>query len=446
MGGGSQIEQFMPHGMCYLWNVRLLALHVISDAVIALAYFSIPIILLFFVRKRRDVPFPGVFAMFGVFIIACGMTHVLEIWTIWHPTYWLSGYVKALTACASLATAVVLVRIIPRALAMKGRADLSQQLAELNATLEQQVLVRTAKLYESERFFQAVADNIPSWVAYWDADSRLRFANAASLSWFGRTPESLLGLHVSEVLSPDVLAFDEPHIRAALAGQPQKFERKIVRPDGSNGFTLAHCIPDREGDVVRGFYMLVSDVTDFKETENELKHLAATDSLTGLSNRRAFDDILEREWRHARRTGIPLAMIMVDLDHFKEYNDYYGHPAGDECLKVIAGLLRSHTRRPADFVARIGGEEFVVLLPETGAEDAVHVADLLCDVVRAARIAHHRAPQSGFVTASFGVAAMVPDRDDAAATLTAIADEALYEAKRLGRDRVVCARPLPSLL
>jgi len=148
MGGSGQIGQFMPHGICYLWNGRLLALHVISDAVIALAYFSIPIILLFFVRKRSDLPFPGVFAMFGLFIVACGLTHVLEIWTIWHPAYWLSGSVKALTACVSFATAVLLMRVVPQALAIGGRADYYRQLAELNATLEQQVLVRTTKLLE----------------------------------------------------------------------------------------------------------------------------------------------------------------------------------------------------------------------------------------------------------------------------------------------------------
>jgi diguanylate cyclase (GGDEF)-like protein/PAS domain S-box-containing protein len=399
---------------------------------------------LFFVRKRRDLPFPIVFAMFGLFIVACGMTHVLEIWTIWHPSYWLSGFVKAFTACVSLATAVLLARIIPRVLTMKGRADLYQQLAQLNATLEEQVLVRTAKLRESERFLHAVADNIPSWVAYWDADSRCRFANAASLSWFGRAPENLLDLHISEVLPPDALALDEPHIVAVLAGEPQRFERKMVRPDGSNRFILAQYIPDL-GDGVRGFYMLVSDVTDFKETENELKRLAATDSLTGLPNRRAFDDMLAREWRRAGRTGLPLAMIMVDLDHFKDYNDFYGHPAGDECLKTVAGLLRSNARRPMDFVARIGGEEFVLLLPDTGADGACHVAELLCNAVRDARINHQKSPLSSFVTASFGVTAVVPDRGAAAATLMAAADEALYEAKNAGRDRAVCKQPSPTL-
>jgi len=173
-----------------------------------------------------------------------------------------------------------------------------------------------------------------------------------------------------------------------------------------------------------------------KAQEIELKRLAATDPLTGLSNRRAFDDILEREWRQARRSGAPLATIMVDLDHFKYYNDCYGHLAGDECLKAVAGLLRSNARRPIDFVARYGGEEFIVLLPDTDAGGAYHVAERLRKALGTAKIPHERSPLSNFVTASFGVAALIPDRIATAATLVAAADEALYEAKNTGRNRV----------
>jgi len=178
-----------------------------------------------------------------------------------------------------------------------------------------------------------------------------------------------------------------------------------------------------------------------KAQERELQRLAATDQLTGLSNRRAFDDLLDREWRNARRTGTPLATIMVDVDHFKNYNDRYGHPAGDECLKSIAALLRANTSRPADCVARYGGEEFVVLLPGTDAEGALHVAELLCNAVRFARIEHQSSPSNSFVTASFGVAAVVPDGIAPATTLVEAADEALYDAKHTGRNRVAIGRP-----
>jgi diguanylate cyclase (GGDEF)-like protein len=181
-----------------------------------------------------------------------------------------------------------------------------------------------------------------------------------------------------------------------------------------------------------------------KAQENELKRLATTDQLTGLSNRRAFDDILEREWRSARRTGSPLGIIMVDVDHFKDYNDSYGHPAGDECLKAVAGLLRTATSRPTDSVARYGGEEFAVLLPETSADGACHVAERLCDALRTAEIGQPRSPSNLGVTASFGVAALVPDGVAAASTLVAAADEALYEAKDTGRNRVVCKQYSPT--
>src|SRR5258708_3509392 len=108
---------FMPHGHCYLWRPGVLWLHIASDALIALSYFSIPFTLLYFVRKRRDLEFHWMFVCFAVFIIACGTTHLMEIWNIWHAQYWLSGGIKALTALASMPTAVLLIRLVPQALA-----------------------------------------------------------------------------------------------------------------------------------------------------------------------------------------------------------------------------------------------------------------------------------------------------------------------------------------
>src|SRR5579871_1315452 len=107
---------FMPHGHCYLWNPRLIWLHVVSDALIALSYISIPFTLFHFVRRRTDMPFHWMFLCFGAFIVACGATHAMEIWTLWTPAYWIAGAVKAITAAASVPTAVLLVRLVPRAL------------------------------------------------------------------------------------------------------------------------------------------------------------------------------------------------------------------------------------------------------------------------------------------------------------------------------------------
>lgn len=129
-------DGFMPHGHCYLWKPELVWLHVVSDALIALSYVSIPFTLVYFVRKRRDIPFHWMFLCFGMFIIACGTTHMMEIWTLWTPTYWLSGMVKATTAAASVPTAILLVKLLPQALAIPTPTQLSKANEDLRAAHE----------------------------------------------------------------------------------------------------------------------------------------------------------------------------------------------------------------------------------------------------------------------------------------------------------------------
>jgi signal transduction histidine kinase len=149
---------FMPHGYCYMWNPGLVWLHVVSDALIALAYFSIPFTLIYFIRKRKDVPFNWIFACFGMFILACGTTHAMEIWTLWHATYWISGAVKVVTALASLPTAVLLIQLVPHAVALPSPEALRLEIAERTRAqkaldnakneLERRVQDRTAELQE----------------------------------------------------------------------------------------------------------------------------------------------------------------------------------------------------------------------------------------------------------------------------------------------------------
>ena len=141
------LSQFLPHGVCFLWDESLLLLHVVSDSVIALAYYSIPIALIFFVRRRKDLAFSWIFVLFAVFIVACGTTHLLGIWTIWHPAYWLDGTVKALTATVSLVTAILLWPLIPKALALPSPAQLRSAYQKLE---EQNRLVEHASRMKSE--------------------------------------------------------------------------------------------------------------------------------------------------------------------------------------------------------------------------------------------------------------------------------------------------------
>jgi diguanylate cyclase (GGDEF)-like protein len=172
-----------------------------------------------------------------------------------------------------------------------------------------------------------------------------------------------------------------------------------------------------------------------KRQADLLRSLAFNDGLTGVANRRWFDERLQLEWLRCRRNRQPLALILIDLDHFKAYNDHYGHQAGDDCLRAVAQAMRARLGRPGDLLARYGGEEFVCLLPETALEGARRKADDLGQVVEALQIAHAYATTASHVTISRGVAAMVPSVDQSPAELVQRADEMLYAAKRSGRNR-----------
>lgn len=188
------------------------------------------------------------------------------------------------------------------------------------------------------------------------------------------------------------------------------------------------------------------------EMTSELRRLTLTDALTGVANRRRFDEGLAREWRRCRRERVPLSLMLVDVDHFKLYNDHYGHPAGDECLNRVAKLLVSACQRPADLVARYGGEEFAVVMPATDRQGARHVAGLVTSAMASARLEHLRSPTSAHVTASLGLACLDPaspawmhwagpatgnDTLDDAQILVRTADQALYAAKAAGRAQAV---------
>jgi diguanylate cyclase (GGDEF)-like protein len=179
-----------------------------------------------------------------------------------------------------------------------------------------------------------------------------------------------------------------------------------------------------------------------EEANAQLKRLSFLDALTSIPNRRAFEERFQLEWRRAQRHTSPIAILMIDIDHFKEYNDHYGHQQGDECLTQLAQRLRNSVSRPADFVARYGGEEFAIILPDTDLEGATAVAENLRRRVAGLRIPHAASPVRGVVTISVGVAWVIPD--PASPVPVAAADHALYRAKELGRDRVEVAGQTPA--
>ncbi len=177
------------------------------------------------------------------------------------------------------------------------------------------------------------------------------------------------------------------------------------------------------------------------EVSNEaLQRLSCLDGLTGIANRRRFDEFFGNEWMRAVRRETPLAVILVDIDYFKTYNDNYGHQRGDETLTQVATSLSTVLNRPADLVARYGGEEFVVVLPETTVTGAKLIAESLRQAVEKLDIAHEFTSGDARVTVSLGVAGTRPTAERASSRLIEVADQALYEAKRQGRNRVVVAQ------
>ncbi len=180
---------------------------------------------------------------------------------------------------------------------------------------------------------------------------------------------------------------------------------------------------------------LLEEVRQANET---LRRVSAIDGLTGLANRRSFDEFLDKEWRRAVRDQRPISAIMLDIDHFKAYNDTYGHQAGDDCLKKTAAVINTALRRPSDFAARYGGEEFVVILPDTDGQGAAEVAEHMRREVAAMRVPHTHSA-SGVVTVSAGATSLIPRDGMASSDLIGLVDRALYAAKQGGRNRVTSA-------
>lgn len=171
----------------------------------------------------------------------------------------------------------------------------------------------------------------------------------------------------------------------------------------------------------------------------ELKMMTLVDPLTAVGNRRHFDAALDAEWRRCQRAGLPIAVLMIDVDRFKAYNDLYGHQRGDFCLRAIAGTLQACLQRASDCLARYGGEEFAVALPDAGTAGALSIAAAMLHAVRALELPHAGA-DNAFVSVSVGVAALLPTADASPATLIALADAQLYRAKRSGRGRACADR------
>ena len=318
-------NDFMPHGYCYLWNTRLVWLHVVSDSLIALAYFSIPITLVHFIRKRRDLPFNWMFVCFGVFILACGTTHAMEVWTLWHASYWLSGAVKAVTALVSVPTAILLVRLVPQALALPSPEELRGEIVERkraqealsNAKMELEVRVqeRTVELTKSnaelvieiaqrkrtedalrrsEERFRLLVETVQDYAIYMlDPNGIVTSWNVGAEHIKGYRTEEIVGQHFSRFFSAEDVKCGEPEMELKAAVERGRFAHEVwrVRKDGSRFWAsvVITALHDPQGRLV-GFSKITRDLTERKQTEqalqkamSELAHMARVTTMGELA-------------------------------------------------------------------------------------------------------------------------------------------------------------------
>ncbi len=303
-------------------------------------------------------------------------------------------------------------------------------------------------LREGRNHLDLVLTEMSDGIAHFDAAGYLKFSNQQYRALFPLTGRLRVnGAHLADILHAVADTGEQMHIpqqrrdewvAAVMASLSEGGEEEAPLLDGR--WLHIRTTPMRGG----GATVVVSDITKLKRAEAglvaltaQLRQMATTDALTGLVNRRGFDERLEDEAARASRNSLPLSLIMIDIDRFKAYNDRYGHQAGDACLKLVAAALRSGARRPADVAARYGGEEMALILPETDHQGAYELAERLRVAVHGLEIAH-AGSERGQVTVSLGVATLGPGAPaGSAAEQIRRADGARYIAKEAGRDRVM---------
>lgn len=233
-------------------------------------------------------------------------------------------------------------------------------------------------------------------------------------------------------------------VAQSQAGTDHEADYRALTKDGDYVWIrdVVHVVRTEDGEVdsLVGFMFDISERKKIEEKllrlQKELEELSFKDGLTGVANRRMFDSIMDLEWANARRSHQPLSLVILDIDYFKQYNDHYGHIQGDDCLRRVAQVLKSAATRSRDFIARFGGEEFVLVLPETDAKSAVKVAERCRNLILEQEIPHEKSKVDQVLTVSLGVGTIIPAAADEPKEFIEAVDRWLYKAKQNGRNRV----------
>lgn len=288
--------------------------------------------------------------------------------------------------------------------------------------------------------FRVLAEGTNDMVCRVDVNGIFQYVSPGSRKVVGMEPEALVGQNPFVLVHPDDVPATQAAVERLEDSDTVVFEYRRV---GSGPMPIwleatVSRLPHSDNEDLNGFVAVTRDITQRKALESVLAEMAATDWLTGLPNRRAFDQRLAQEILRSRRTAEPISLLMLDIDRFKLYNDTYGHDGGDNCLRQVAQALRSCARRPTDFVARFGGEEFAVVLPATDAIGAADVAEKMRLAVAGLGIVHAENPPFRHVTISLGISTSASGKASAEEMIHA-ADSQLYTAKRSGRNRAAIA-------
>jgi diguanylate cyclase (GGDEF)-like protein/PAS domain S-box-containing protein len=323
----------------------------------------------------------------------------------------------------------------------------------------------------SDERLQRLTENVPGviyrYILYPDGSDRFTYISPRCREIYEVEPEAVLADSnvLWQLILPEDAAFMNQSAQQAIESlKPWNLEYRIRTPSGTLKWLQVCASPDvrEEGSVYwDGVVLEVSDrkraeailnryrktleekvrarTTELEEANQALERLAKLDGLTQLANRRTFDQHLSETWKRLAREQQPMALILCDIDHFKLYNDHYGHLIGDRALKAVAKVIQDSAKRPADLAARYGGEEFAIILPNTDQAGAIRVAEELRRAIMDLRIAHDRSTTHHFITVSLGVAAIIPSGDHAlrgTESLIRDADKALYDAKKRGRNQM----------
>lgn len=340
-------------------------------------------------------------------------------------------------------------RISAKIIMIHGNAHIVSIVHDITKSKQAEESIR-----ESEELYRSILNASPDDITITDMKGRIHVISPAAKTMFGFEPEyeGFIGLHLLDFIEPEDRERAKSNIIKMCAGDsagPNEYHG--VRKDGSifNIEVKSGLIHDASGYPAKMVF-IVRDITERKQAELQIKQLvqqleiekkaaqmnANTDSLTGLANRRYFDEVLDKEFHRYKRSGSPISLIMLDVDYFKKYNDTYGHLAGDNCLRQIGNTLKTVVGRVADSTARYGGEEFVVLLPDTDLEGAEALAERIRTAVETLAIPHSASSISKNVTVSLGVATMHTELLSSPEQFIGMADEAMYDAKKGGRNRV----------